>query len=151
MAGKFTGTYYRSLDSKGRLVLPPAFLQVLQYPPAVEGQGAFWLTSVFGRITAYMPDDWENTVQQLCSIALPSQKLANFKTRVIGLAHEMIPDTQGRIRIPQALMREGKLHKDVVLVGILDKFEIWDQEIFDMIPDEDVSAELAASGIKITL
>lgn len=150
MTGKFTGSYYSSLDGKGRLLLPPNFLQVLKHED-MEGYSAFWLTSVFGRVTAYMPENWEKTVEKLCSIPLPSQKLANFKTKLIGLAQEIIPDAQGRIRIPQSLIREGKFHKDIVLVGILDKFEIWDQELFDAIPDEDVSAELAASGINISL
>lgn len=150
MAGKFTGTYYRSLDNKGRFLLPPAFLQALKSDSSVENP-SFWLTSVFGRVTAYLPANWENTVEKLCSIPLPSPKLANFKTKVIGLAQEIIPDSQGRVRIPQSLIREGKFYKDVVLVGILDKFEIWDQELFDAIPDEDVSAELAASGISINL
>lgn len=148
MEGKFTGTYYRALDSKGRLLLPPAFLHALQNGRA---EASFWLTSVFGRVTAYLPENWENTVSQLCSIALPSAKLANFKTKVIGLAHELVPDAQGRVLLPKPLIREGKFHKDIVLVGILDKFEIWDQEIFDSIPDEDVSDELANSGINITL
>lgn len=150
MEGKFTGTYYRSLDSKGRLLLPPPFLQALEKNADSE-KGSFFLTSLYGRITAYLPGNWRNTVEQLCKIPIPTPKLSNFKTKLIGLAQELSPDAQGRVRIPQSLMREGKLGKEVVLVGILDKFEIWDQTQFDAIPDEDVTSELAASGIQIIL
>ena len=48
-------------------------------------------------------------------------------------------------------MREGGLRKDIVLVGILEKFEIWDQARFEAVPNEDVSDELAASGVNIFL
>ena len=63
----------------------------------------------------------------------------------------MLPDAQGRVRIPQPLMREAGLCKDVVLVGMYDKFEIWDQGRLDAIELTDVSAELAASGIEFSL
>ena len=69
----------------------------------------------------------------------------------MGLAQELTPDPQGRIRIPQALMREAGLQKDVMLVGMLNKFEIWDQKRFDALQLEDVSEELAASGVDISL
>lgn len=151
MAARFMGTFYRSLDSKGRVMLPPRYLETLAAHAEGNSKGSFWLTSLYGRLTAYLPAMWERTVEQLCRIKLPSQKLSNFKTRLIGLAEELSPDPQGRIRIPQSLVREGGLQKDIVLVGILDKFEIWDKARFDALPTEDVTEELAASGIEIFL
>lgn len=154
MPGKFMGTYYRALDTKGRILLPPRFLETIAGAAAATGQagrGAFWLTSLYGRVTAYLPATWEHTVEQLCSIRTPSQKLSNFKTRLIGMAEEIVPDAQGRGRIPQSLIRAGELKKEIVLVGILDKFEIWDQALFEAVPNEDVSEELAASGVDIFL
>lgn len=135
------------LDSKGRLLLPPPFLQTLS---ANGASGSFWLTALYGRLTAYLPAQWENTVEQLCSVRLPSLKLSNFKTKLIGLAQEIVPDAQGRIRIPQPLIREAGLSRDLMLVGILNKFEIWDQARFDAISVEDVSEELGTSGMDIS-
>lgn len=148
------GTYYRAIDSKGRILLPPRFLEVIAGATGegtLKERGAFWLTSLYGRVTAYLPATWEHTVEQLCSIKTPSQKLSNFKTKLIGMAEEIVPDAQGRARIPQLLIREGALKKEIVLVGILDKFEIWDQALFEAVPNEDVSEELAASGVDIFL
>lgn len=48
-------------------------------------------------------------------------------------------------------MKEAGLNKNVVLVGMLDKFEIWDQERFETLGEEDVSDALAASGVKLSL
>lgn len=147
--GKFFGTFCRILDAKGRLVLPPAFIQALD-KNKIRDNSSFWLTSIYGRLTAYLPREWENTVEQLCSVKMPSLKLSNFKTKLIGMAQEIIPDSQGRIRIPQSLMREAGLQKNIVLVGVLDKFEIWDQTRFDAVAIEDVADELTARDINIS-
>lgn len=144
----FTKSLSRSLDPKGRLMLPPEYREGL----CLGGRtGAFWLTSFYGRLVAYLPADWEAVTEQLSRIAMPSPRLAHFKTKVMGLAQELIPDSQGRVRIPQSLMREAGLQKDVMLVGMLNKFEIWDQNRFDALQLEDVSEELAASGVDICL
>lgn len=148
ISGKFMGAYYRALDTKGRMLLPPPYLEILKNENAT---GSFWLTSLYGRITGYMPETWENTVRQLCEIKISSLKLSNFKTRLIGMAREVAPDSQGRIHIPRSLIQEGGLRKEIVLVGIMEKFEIWDKERFEAIPNEDVSGELAASGVEIFL
>lgn len=146
MEGKFIGTYQRTLDPKGRLLLPPSFLQTL----AVSNERqSFWLTGLYGRLTGYCHEQWQEIVSQLCAVKLPSVKLANFKTKLIGLAQELEPDAQGRIRIPHSLIREAGLGREIVMVGILDKFEIWDQARFDAISVEDVSEELVRLGIDI--
>lgn len=152
-ATRFTGTYYRSLDSKGRLLLPPRFLDALAQAAADTGstEPSFWLTMLYGRITGYLPAHWEELAARLCAVPMPSQRLSNFKTRLIGMAHEILPDSQGRVRIPQPLMRSGGLKKDIVIAGLMDKFEIWDQSEFEAVPNEDVTSELAESGIVINL
>ena len=144
----FTKSLSRSLDPKGRLMLPPEYREGLC---AGGGTGVFWLTAYYGRLVAYLPEDWEKVTEQLSRIPMPSPRLSHFKTKVMGLAQELQCDAQGRVRIPQALMREAGLQKDVMLVGMLNKFEIWDQIRFDALELEDVSAELAASGVAISL
>ncbi|WP_308621191.1 division/cell wall cluster transcriptional repressor MraZ [uncultured Desulfovibrio sp.] len=156
MATRFTGSYFRSMDAKGRLVLPPKFLDALGAPghggeAGDPAAGTFWLTAYYGHLTAYLPDQWNAIVEQLSSIRMPPPALAHFKTKVIGLAHELVPDGQGRVRIPQPLLRAAGLGRDAVLVGMLDKFEIWAQERFDDLPDEDVSEELAARNVDLDL
>lgn len=156
MGTRFTGSYFRSMDAKGRLVLPPKFLDALEAPghggeAGDPAAGAFWLTAYYGHLTAYLPDQWDAIVEQLSGIRMPPPALAHFKTKVIGLAHEMVPDGQGRVRIPQPLLRAAGLGRDAVLVGMLDKFEIWAQERFDDLPDEDVSEELAARNVDLDL
>jgi MraZ protein len=129
-------------------MLPPEYRDVLF---ANGEQGVFWLTCFYGRLVAYLPADWEVVIEQLSRIPIPSPRLSHFKTKLMGLAQELIPDIQGRVRIPQSLMREAVLRKDVMLVGMVNTFEIWDQQRFDDLRIEDVSQELVSAGVNIAL
>ena len=129
-------------------MLPPEYRDGLN---ADGGSGTFWLTAFYGRLVGYLPADWDLITEQLCSIPMPSPRLSHFKTKVMGLAHELEPDAQGRVRIPQVLMHEAKLHKDVMLVGMANKFEIWDQASFNALTFEDVSDELSGLGVNLSL
>ncbi len=112
--------------------------------------GSFYITALQGKVVAYSPEDWEKKSEQLFSIENPPLALSRFISKVLGLAVELTPDAQGRVRIPQPHMREANLHKDTVLVGLGNRFEIWDQASFDALAVEDVSADLAARGIDIS-
>lgn len=150
MLNLFVNPHSRSLDAKGRLQLPTDYRDALQ-ASAGDGVACFWLTAFYGRLVAYLPDQWAQVTEHLNRIPFSSIKLSHFKTKVLGLAQQIEPDAQGRIRIPQPLMREAGLARDVLLVGMGDKFEIWDQQRFDALQVEDVSAELASSGLVIPL
>ncbi len=134
----------RSLDAKGRLMLPVEYREALS---ACSTSGGFVLTLIYDKLVAYMPDQWQDIRNQLSSIKNPSKTLGNFISKTLGLAEELIPDAQGRVRIPQPLMRAGKLSKDIVLVGLNSKFEIWDQAVFEALETENVSDELAAHDV----
>ena len=101
---------------------------------------------------AYLPIQWEQITEQLARVPdVASLKLSHFKSKVLGLAQCLSPDAQGRIRIPQPLMREVGIEKDVMLVGMGDKFEIWDQRRFDELQVDDISGELEKTGLQISL
>ena len=144
----FRKSQHRSLDPKGRLMLPVEYRESLT---AHAPEGAFVLTSFYKRLVAYTVSDWEKTLEQFSKVKNPSMKLSFFMSKVVGLAEEVTPDPQGRIRIPQPLMREAGLLKDVVLVGMGHKFEIWDQARFEALEVEDVAGELASAGVDISL
>ncbi|BAV91870.1 division/cell wall cluster transcriptional repressor MraZ [Candidatus Desulfovibrio trichonymphae] len=142
----FTKSLSRSLDPKGRLMLPAEYRDALIQG---DGTGTFWLTCSFDHLVAYLPADWEVFTEQLNRIRFPSRQLSHFKTKIIGLAQDLIPDAQGRVRIPQSLMREAGLQKDVMLVGMHSNFQLWDQNRFDALTFGDISEELAAAGVDI--
>lgn len=151
MHSLFVNPHSRSLDAKGRLMLPTDYRDGLL--AVAEGNAPqFWLTAFYGRLTAYLPDEWAQITEVLNRIpSFSSIKLSHFKSKILGLAQLVEADAQGRVRISQPLMREAGLSRDVMLVGLGNKFEIWDQQRFDALQIEDVSADLEASGIVIPL
>lgn len=144
----FHKSIMRSLDTKSRLMLPQEYRDVIM---STSPEGYFVLTSFYGRIVAYAVCDWEKKVERFSEIKFPSLKLSHFISKVLGLAEYISCDNQGRIRISQTLIRAAGLKKDIVVVGLGSKFEIWDQERFENLELDDVSGELAASGVEISL
>lgn len=64
MQKNFVGSYYRNLDAKGRLLLPPRFVDALADANPSAGRNTnFWLTCFYGRLSAYMPGEWQSVVE----------------------------------------------------------------------------------------
>ncbi len=129
-----------------------------EYRAALAGQGGtFWLTCLYGRLVAYLPDEWDEFVEKLHGITSPSVALIRFAAKVIGLAEELSCNPQGRVRIPQTLLAEAGIGQDqgarpeVMVVGMFSRFEIWSLERFNAIDLTDVSGELTAKGIHLGL
>ena len=156
----FFGSFSRSLDSKNRVTLPAEwrdFMRARDLPTDGDAEDlrqdtGFWMTSFYGRIVAYLPEKWSAIVESLNRIPFPSRSLSNFKTKLIGLGQCVEPDAQGRLRIPQSLVREAGLSGVAMLVGMQEKIEIWDEARFDAINIEDISAEeLSRQNIELSL
>ncbi|MCJ7772009.1 MAG: division/cell wall cluster transcriptional repressor MraZ, partial [Desulfobacterales bacterium] len=92
---------------------------------------------------------------KVSSIEEKSETMSRFRRVFLGGAFECPSDKQDRILIPPALRQYGTLEKEIVLVGVLDHFEIWsrrnwDRENIEMDKDmkkEDVRNEIAKLGL----
>ncbi|MCG8529261.1 MAG: division/cell wall cluster transcriptional repressor MraZ [Desulfovibrionales bacterium] len=143
----FRGRSHRSLDNKGRVMLPSAFRDILL--SRSEG-GTLVLTTYDRCVMAYPLPDWEEFERKFHRLKNPSFKLRQFRRLVIGGAEELAADKQGRIRLPADHIAYANLKKDIVIVGQGSKFEIWDSDRFEelMTMDfDDVAEELTDSGI----
>ncbi len=129
-------------------MLPVDYRDVLS---SISDTGSFVLTGFYGRLVAYSPEEWKQNKEQLAKVKNPTRAMRNFMSKVRGLAEELTPDGHGRVRIPQSLMREAGLVKDIVLVGLDKRFEIWDQSRFESTELEDVAEELNANNVEISL
>ncbi len=144
----FRKNHERSLDTKGRLMLPVDYRESIA---TSSPHGYVVLTANNGCLVAYLPEDWEKIREELDNIVNPSPNLSRFASKFLGSADEVTPDAQGRVRISQRLMRAAGLTKDIVLVARRNRFEIWDQVRLDAIEFESVSEELAMNNIKISI
>ncbi|MCU0241077.1 MAG: division/cell wall cluster transcriptional repressor MraZ [Vicinamibacteria bacterium] len=118
----FKGTFRYRMDAKGRLPLPPAFRKQL----ALQGGPlSVVLTLVDQCIAVYPQEEWSRLETQLT--ALPAfDKQTKALTRVLAShAEECVLDIQGRILLPSDLRRAVSLERDVVMIGALNRLEIW--------------------------
>ena len=156
MKARFRKSFHRSLDSKGRLMLPPEYRDIVS---AASSSGGFTLVIYDECIVACPTLEWEAFAEQIEQERNLDTKSRNLHRRMAGSSEELEIDPQGRMRISQSLMRYAGLNKDVVLVGLGGKFEIWDRLRFEDIKLDDTAhaaldlavKELAQRGIKLPL
>jgi len=150
----FRGHAYRSLDGKGRLMLPPEFRESIL---ARDLKGRLMLTNFDGCVVGYPLPEWEEIEASFNKINMLNRKLRDFQRFFISAAVELTLDKQGRILLPQHLRSYGGLDKDVVLAGVGRKFEIWDQEQFEQTRQrleegfDDLMDELVQGGYELRL
>ena len=147
----FRGQSFRSLDAKGRLMLPPEFRDELT---DASSDGRFVLTTYDGCLVGYPEPLWNEFEERFLRLRNSSRKVRDFRRLVLGGAEEQVFDAQGRIRLSRVHMDYAGLDHDAVVVGQGDRFEIWDQARFKALVEQDfgdVADELAESGIDFSL
>ena len=140
MKTRFRKSFHRSLDSKGRLMLPPEYRDIIC---AASNSGSFVLTGYDECIVAYTMPEWEAFEEKMDQLPNTHRVLRDLHRQMVGRAEELELDPQGRARISQALMRYAGLSKDAVLVGRGSKFEIWDTQRFEGLKPDDAALDLA--------
>lgn len=145
---KFRGHAHRSLDDKGRLILPPEFRDAIR----AELPDAVIVLTIFDKhVIGITPDQWDKLERELESIKSPSRALQNT-IRLLNLGYTETPvGKQGRIAIPAHLRKSGKLDKEVVIIGAGRRLEIWSADAFEDLLDQDydVSSELAENNVSL--
>jgi len=145
---KFKGHAHRSLDDKGRLILPPEFRDLIR----AESPDAVMVLTIYDKhVIGITLEQWTLLESELDGIKAPSRALQNI-IRLFNLGYtEIKVGKQGRIAIPAHLRKSGKLEKEVVVMGAGKRFEIWSAESFDQLleEDNDVSAELAENNVAL--
>ena len=119
----FRGRSKHTLDEKGRLAIPARFKEILNY----KDDQCIVLTNHFNCLWAFARDDWRVIEEKAANLSLFDSAVNTYRRYFISGAQEC-PLKQGRITIPPDLREIAGLKKEVVLVGELKLFEIWDRE-----------------------
>jgi MraZ protein len=117
----FRGRSKHTLDAKGRLAIPARFKDSLDE----RGSGYLVLTNHDSCLWAYAGEDWKAIEKKAADLPEFDQDVSTYLRYFISGATEC-QLKQGRITIPQYLREIAALDKEVVLVGQLRRFEIWD-------------------------
>jgi MraZ protein len=106
-------------------------------------------------LVAFPFNKWHEIETKILSMAEKSAKMRRFRRVFIGGAFECNCDKQDRILIPPSLRQYAALDKEIVLVGVLDHFEIWSRDNWENenkvqeedMQEEEVRNEIARLGI----
>lgn len=124
----FRGHSQRSIDPKGRLMLPPDFREVIMEK---SPQGEVMITNFDDCVAAYPLPEWEIIEQSFNKLNMANRKFRDFHRFFISGATQVSLDKQGRILVPPYLRSYAGISKEVILAGVGRKFEIWDQGRFE--------------------
>jgi MraZ protein len=118
------GEYFHSLDSKDRFVLPAKFREKFEQ---LEYKKFYMTRGLDGCLFIFSHDVWKNFEEKLRSLSFTKQQSRSFNRLYFSGAHEVEFDGQGRTVIPQHLKEFAKIQKDIVVIGVADRIEIWDK------------------------
>ncbi len=121
----FIGRHTLTLDAKGRLSIPAKYREVLA---AMYGNQLV-LTGLDHCIVAYPLAEWQKFEEKARQLPTLKRDVRNFFRGFYSAASECTLDRQGRVLIPPQLREyDAGLNREVVLVGIANKMEIWGKE-----------------------
>ena len=137
----FLGEYQHTVDDKGRVVLPSKFRDQL-------ARGCV-ITKGQERCLFVFPEDrWEQEVEKVMQLPRTDRRARNYARSFFAGASDQKPDRQGRIVIPAGLRDYAGLDKDVTVVGVADRVEIWSSDSW---AENSVEADDLYAGIEETL
>ena len=137
----FQGEYQHGLDAKGRLILPVRIREEL-------GSRFFLTKGLDGCLFIYTPDAWEAFSQKLKGLSTSSRDARRLVRYFIGSSVECEADKQGRFLIPPVLRDFAMIDKDVTVLGVTDRIELWSTERYRTYQnDNDESIEDIAGGL----
>lgn len=123
----FKGRYLHTLDAKGRLSVPSRFREAL----AQHREEVLILTNFDNCLAGFPSDEWELLEEKFRTQSMLQKELRAFMRYFFSGAQECSVDRQGRILIPPTLREDAGLEKDVVLLGVANRIEIWSKVRWD--------------------
>lgn len=115
------GEYNHNLDTKGRVSVPSKFREDL-------GESFIVTKGLDNCLFAYSKKEWETFETKLKSLPMTNTNARNFIRFFFSGATECEIDKLGRINIPSVLREYAGLKKDITIIGVSTRIEIWDKE-----------------------
>ena len=121
----FYGEYLHTIDRKGRLILPSKFRESAKN----HFIDKFFITRGLDKcLFMFSEDEWHAQEQKFKSLPITKQQSRTFNRLYFSGAVEIIADKQGRILIPQFLKEFAGIKRDVMIIGVSNRIEIWARE-----------------------
>lgn len=125
----FLGEFSHSLDDKGRVVMPRKFR------PGLE-RGCVITKGQERCLYVFPMEQWDEEASRVQRLPRTDRRARNFARSFFASAADQSLDRQGRVQIPEPLREYAGLEKDVTVVGVADRIELWSTTVW-----QDVAAE----------
>ncbi|HLS91409.1 MAG TPA: division/cell wall cluster transcriptional repressor MraZ [Limnochordia bacterium] len=119
----FMGEYLHTLDEKGRIIVPAKFRDNL-------GERCVITRGLDQCLFLYPESEWKNVEEKLKRLPLTQRDARAFTRFFFSGATDVELDRQGRIVIPSGLRQYAKLEKEVVVIGVSTRVELWAKEVW---------------------
>lgn len=121
----FYGEFEHSLDKKSRVIIPAKFREAFK-DNFVE---KFFITrGLDGCLFLFTAEEWKKQEQKFKSLSFTKTEARKFNRLFFSGASEIVCDNQGRVLIPQYLKEFAQIQKDVVIIGVSNRIEIWSKD-----------------------
>ncbi len=137
----FIGEYFYSLDAKGRMNIPAKFRQAL----SKDNKNTFVLTrGMDSCIWIYPLKQWKEIESNLRKLSSLSNLHRTFVRNTARYATPSTYDKQGRISLPPSLIEYANLNKDVQIIGMINKMEVWNPKQLIITDNEAINIDTSA-------
>ncbi len=116
----FIGEYNHNLDDKGRVAVPAKFRAVLK-------KGAVVTKGLDNCLFLYSKNEWVDLAGKLAKLPINKSNTRAFARLMLAGAMDVDFDNQGRIMLPEYLRKFAGLKKKVIIAGLYNRLEIWDE------------------------
>jgi MraZ protein len=124
----FKGTYISTIDAKRRIKLPKKLREAV--PPASSNEHFVIGPGYDGCIFLYPTDEWTRQEEKLKSLK-PELAEHRFLERIfVPESEDVRVDRVGRLTIPDRLLKLAQIRKEVLILGILSRIEVWAPEVY---------------------
>ncbi|MDD5438582.1 MAG: division/cell wall cluster transcriptional repressor MraZ [Candidatus Omnitrophica bacterium] len=121
----FYGEYLHSLDKKGRIIIPSKFRAGMKEHYVEK----FYITRGLDTcLFMFVEDEWRTQEAKFRSLSFTKREARRFNRLFFSGAVDVLPDKQGRVLIPSYLKEYACIKKDIVIVGVSNRVEIWAKE-----------------------
>lgn len=142
----FIGEHKHNIDKKGRINVPSRFREEL-------GEEFFLTKGLDNSLFCFPKLEWQIFEEKLKALPLTNRNARAFVRLFFAGATECVLDNQGRILIPQILREHSKIEKEVMIIGVGTRVEIWAQDQWneykhpDNISYDEIAEHMADLGI----
>jgi len=142
----FIGEFRHTLDDKGRVSVPIKFRAGL-------AQGLVVTRGLDRSLFLYPKNEWGRLAEKLAALPLGKADTRAFARLMLAGAMEADIDASGRVMIPQYLREYAGLSKNVVITGLYDRLEVWDEDTWNVYREKteadgnDIAERLGADGV----